>query len=251
MEYLYNVLESLYNSFLFDKIWWKDFGIPLLGAVAIPLLIWGLTWYYGADNAESRREKRELRENLNFLVSVSLGSINGLIFLEKRLQDQLEKEQEAISIIKDKNSGKSFRFDDVCFGFVYDDVFKAVSLEKYAQCIDALPNFVSDIVLIKSLLNSLDAYIVERNHILFSLANSEDMTQKGERSISFLIGDYPAVKGLVNETYRITLLLRNIIANVVKLNNDIKDLKLVPQCYNKEQLDFIKKSEEGFTKQVN
>ena len=85
MEYLYNVLESLYNSFLFDKIWWKDFGIPLLGAVAIPLLIWGLTWYYGADNAESRREKRELRENLNFLVSVSLGSINGLIFLEKRL----------------------------------------------------------------------------------------------------------------------------------------------------------------------
>ena len=231
--------------------WFRDIWIPGAGAILIPVAIAFFTWWFGASRLEKNKELQELRDNLNFLVSVSLGSINGLIFLEKRLQDQLEKERDAISIIKDKNSGKSFRFDDVCFGFVYDDVFKTISIEKYAQCIDVLSNFVSDIVLVKSLLNSLDAYILERNHILFSLANSEDMAQKGERNISFLIGDYPAVKGLVNETYRITLLLRNIIANVVKLNNDIKDLKLVPQCYNKEQLDFIKKSEEGFTKQVN
>ena len=42
------------------------------------------------------------------------------------------------------------------------------------------------------------------------------------------------------------------ISNVTDLDmNDIKKLKLVPQCYNNEQMDFIKESEEGFTPQAN
>ena len=140
--------------------WFRDIWIPGFGAVLIPVAIAFFTWFFGASRLEKNKEVQELRENLNFLVSVSLGSINGLIFLAKRLKDQLEKEQDAISIIKDKNSKRSFMFDDVCFGFVYDDVFKSISIEKYAQCIDYLPSFVSDIVLVKSLLNSLDPALI-------------------------------------------------------------------------------------------
>lgn len=242
-------MQELKTYFTYD--WFRDIWLPAAGAILIPVAIAFFTWWFGASRAEKQKEMKELRENLNFLVSISLGSINGLNFLAKRLQFQLEKEQNALDIIKGEKPEKSFRFDDVCFGFVYDDVFKAVSLEKYAQCIDYISHFVSDIVLVKSLLNSLDAYIMERNHILLSLSNCEDPAQKSDRYISFLIGDYLAVKGLLNNVYRITLLLRNLIANVVKLNNDIKKLKLVPQCYNNEQMDFIKESEEGFTPQAN
>ena len=242
-------MDAVVEHTLYD--WFRDIWLPVTGAILIPIAVAFFTWWFGASRFEKQKEIQELRENLNFLVSISLGSINGLNFLAKRLQFQLEKEQNALDIIKGENPEKSFRFDDVCFGFVYDDVFKAVSLEKYAQCIDYISNFVSDIVLVKSLLNSLDAYIMERNHILLSLSNCEDPAQKSDRYISFLIGDYLAVKGLLNDVYRITLLLRNLIANVVKLKNDIKKLKLVPQCYNNEQMDFIKESEEGFTPQAN
>jgi len=242
-------MDAVVEHTLYD--WFRDIWLPAAGAIFIPVAIAFFTWWFGASRLEKQKEIQELRENLNFLVSISLGSINGLNFLAKRLQFQLEKEQNALDIIKGENPEKSFRFDDVCFGFVYDDVFKAVSLEKYAQCIDYISHFVSDIVLVKSLLNSLDAYIMERNHILLSLSNCEDPAQKSDRYISFLIGDYLAVKGLLNDVYRITLLLRKLIANVVKLNNDIKKLKLVSQCYNNEQMNFIKESEERFTPQAN
>ena len=230
--------------------WWSDIWLPAIGAILVPFAIAFCTWWFGASRAEKNKEIQELRDNLNFLVSIALSSMNGLIFLEKRLQDIVKREKKALSIME-AHSKETFSFDDVFYGFVYDDVFKTVSMEKYAPCIEYIPHFVADITLVKSLLNSLDFFILERNDIIFSIANCEDLEHKRIRNLSQLPRDYESISGLVNETYRITLLLRNIIANVVKLNNDIKDLKLVPQCYNKEQLDFIKKSETEFTKQEN
>ena len=65
-------MPDLCDCFIFKPLWWKDYGIPLLEAVAVPLLVWFLTWYYGAEKAEERKEKRELRDNLNLLLSVCL-----------------------------------------------------------------------------------------------------------------------------------------------------------------------------------
>ena len=47
--------------------WWKDIIIPTTGAIGMPLLVWVLTWYYGAGRAEKQKELRVLRDNLNLL----------------------------------------------------------------------------------------------------------------------------------------------------------------------------------------
>lgn len=68
MDFVCNIPSGIGNilSFLFDKFWWKDYGIPLIGTVGVPLVVWILTRYYGADKAEERKEIRQLKDNLTF-----------------------------------------------------------------------------------------------------------------------------------------------------------------------------------------
>lgn len=76
-----DIWNSFISSFIFDGQWWKDYGIPLFGSIATPMLIWGLTWFYGAGRAEKQKELEKLRDNLNFILSVSVDTISKLISL--------------------------------------------------------------------------------------------------------------------------------------------------------------------------
>ena len=93
MNCLVNIWNSFINSFLFDGPWWKDYGIPLLGAIAIPMLVWLLTWFYGAGRAEKQKELEKLRDNLNLLLN--LVGINIVALLSnKRFVVKMEKQLE-------------------------------------------------------------------------------------------------------------------------------------------------------------
>ena len=59
--------------------WWKDIIIPTTGAIGMPLLVWVLTWYYGAGRAEKQKELRVLRDNLNLLLSFCIDSVDKII----------------------------------------------------------------------------------------------------------------------------------------------------------------------------
>lgn len=238
--------------FFFDKTWWKDYGIPLLGAVAIPLLVWFLTWYYGAEKAEARKEKRDLRDNLNFLVSVSLASINGLKFLHEKLHEVETKERTALDAIANKlANADSINSDDICFGFLYDNVFKAVEEAKYASCISYNKDIVVDIVRVKSLLSSTEQYVNHRNGVVKSLSECENMNIKGQRIFSFILGDHDKIEEFIADVCRITILLRLLIGNIVKINQEIKGLNLEPQLFTDAQMEFMRIAEDEYADYTN
>jgi len=219
------VEHSLYD-------WGKDYGIPLLGAIAVPMLVWWLTWFYGAGRAEKQKELEKLRDNLNFLVSVSLASLNTLIFLGNKIKEVLEKEASAKHVICNNLPSLDASFDDICYGFLFDNVFDVVDETKYAPCIEHNKDFVVDIVRVKSLLNAAEQYITHRNNTIASIANCENLEIKLQRCNAFLLEDYVNFDKYLIDVYRITILLKQIIDSVEKLNISIRELNLLSQPYS-------------------
>lgn len=252
MNCLVNIWNSFINSFLFDGPWWKDYGIPLLGAIGVPMLVWLLTWFYGAGRAEKQKELEKLRDNLNFLVSVSLASLNTLIFLGNKIKEVLEKEASAKHVIcNNLPSLDAYSFDDICYGFLFDNVFDVVDETKYAPCIEHNKDFVVDIVRVKSLLNAAEQYITHRNNTIASIANCENLEIKLQRCNAFLLEDCVNFDKYLIDVYRITILLKQIIDSVEKLNISIRELNLLSQPYTQEHLDFIKNAEKEYNEYLN
>ena len=210
----------------------------------IPVAIAFFTWWFGASRAEKQKEQQELQKNLDFLVSVCLASINGLKFLHGKLHVVEKKEFEAVKTITNKGNVDS---DEVCYGFLFDDVFKTINVEKYASCISYNPNFIVDMVRVKSLLRSTEYYVNQRNDIIKSISECENMTIKLQRLLSFIPNDHEQIESFIADVCRITILIRNLIGDVVKLNQEISDLKLTPQLFTDEQMIFIKKAENEYT----
>lgn len=229
--------------------WFRDIWLPAAGAILIPVAIAFFTWWFGSSRAEKQREIQELREDLNFLVSVCLASINGLKFLSEKLKEIEPKEKITIDLIVNNiPSPTDLNFDDICYGFLFDNVFATVNEAKYKNCISYNTDFIVDIVRVKSLLSSTEQYVSHRNSVIKSLAECEDFNTKLQRCFAFLTNDYKNLRLFLIDVYRITILVKIIISHVVKLNQEIKGLKLTPQLYNQEQMDFIKIAEEEYTK---
>ena len=72
--------HSIYN-------WWKDIWLPAAGAIAIPLLVWWLSWLFGASRAEQQKELRDLRNNLNLLSSILLSTFQSLLSLKENFEN--------------------------------------------------------------------------------------------------------------------------------------------------------------------
>ena len=140
-------MPDLCDCFIFDPLWWKDYGIPLLEAVAIPLLVWFLTWYYGAEKAEERKEKRELRDNLNMLLSVCLSNIIKLI----RHRNELIKIYD-IEITKKETEIDSF-LEEISKIYCINNDFSVIDISKYSSCIAVSENFMMNLIAVKNAWN--------------------------------------------------------------------------------------------------
>ena len=215
--------------------WGKDYGIPFL----IPLLVWWLTWLYGAGRAEKQKELNELRDNLNFLVSVSLTSLNSLIFLKERLQNISVQLKNAVSNTDDITK---IPFDEICYGFVFDNIYANVDLAKYSFCIKYNKDFVSNITLVKSLFNAIDTYVKERNNIVMSIAACENENLKYQRYLGFLKSEPENIAKFLYDINRMTILLAIIIEGVQELSSKIKNLNLVISPFSAEQIEAIKEA---------
>ena len=85
MIFICYIWSNFIISLIVDTNWWKNFGLSLLGSVGVPLTIWLLTRYYGADKAEERKELKELRNNLNLLLSLLYSNIEKMSILREHL----------------------------------------------------------------------------------------------------------------------------------------------------------------------
>ena len=86
--------HSIYN-------WWKDIWLPAAGAIAIPLLVWWLSWLFGASRAEQQKELRDLRNNLNLLSSILLSTFQSLLSLKENFEKYNEELKRLLTEMRD------------------------------------------------------------------------------------------------------------------------------------------------------
>lgn len=201
--------------------WSKDIIIPLIGAIAVPLFIWGLTRHYGADKAEERKEKKELRDNLNLLSSVLSTSIVPLLGLKDiyvKIQQSLQKPLEQYS--EDDLSAISKAF------YTKFSILDIIEPSKYSVCINAYDNFVVDLITIIQSSHILNELVLHRNDLLKDIGNCEDLNAKNLRFLDFIKEEYSNIENNIMLVNKLLLDTKNFIDEIKKLETKITDLKL-------------------------
>lgn len=232
------------NEFHSTFSWWAEIWIPAIGAIVIPISIVFFTWFFGASRAEKQKELETLRNNLNFLISVSLTSINSLNFLSEKIKGIYHKEREALAIQeKEYTFLQDLNIDEICYGFVFDNIYKNIDLEKYSDCVIYDKEFIKNLTLIKSLMNATDTYISERNKILLSISDSENPALKSNRYTNFIISDNKNIAQLLYDVCRIALLLKITLDTIAKIASLNKSLKLINIEYMQNEIDFLQEAD--------
>lgn len=222
--------------------WWKDIIIPLIGAIAVPLLIWGLTWYYGAEKAEERKAKRELRDNLNLLLSVCLDAISKLTSLRSSLLK--------IANIENKKIEEITKYDIREIAKVLSSPidFSLINVANYSPCIAYSENYVLDLLKIISALKIKDFKIDHHNYQIKSISETQDLSSKIIKLKEVIDIEAKELPKFIKEIEGLIILLRNFIATSKDLENKIKRLKLDNIKFNDEQLALFAEIENLNTK---
>ena len=154
----------------------KDYGIPFI----IPLLVWWLTWFYGAGRAEKQKELGELRDNLNLLLNLVGINIVGL-FSIKRFIVKMEKqlEQDKVDIVElEKN--------DFFNKIFFNDFLRQIDIAKYTQCLKVDEQYLNNLITLKSVNFQIHQIILNRNNVLEDIANCENIDMKQSRIEAFI-----------------------------------------------------------------
>ena len=234
MDFVCDICSFIGNSFIFDKIWWKDYGIPLIGTIGVPLVVWFLTRYYGADKAEERKEEKELRDNLNLLSSILLSTFKSLLLLKKNFENFQKVYPLNVSPYDKMNK------IDKCL-FVDFPILNTIEIAKYSPCIKAYGNFVIDLTDIKQGCYILNELIEHRNEILKSIASCEDKHAKGLRIFDFVAEDSEGNLSNLMRTNKLILEIKEIIDKINTLETKIKNLKLEKVTFDKNSLQQVEK----------
>lgn len=64
---------------------WSEIVIPSAGAIFIPLLILGLTWFFGSSRAEKIAEKQKNEENLIYLRSLLFHTLKDFLMFRNKI----------------------------------------------------------------------------------------------------------------------------------------------------------------------
>lgn len=250
MDFVCNIPSGIGNilSFLFDKFWWKDYGIPLIGTVGVPLVVWILTRYYGADKAEERKEIRQLKDNLTFLMAIIRENIKKFLALRTRTAIVID--------IESRKEGSVIQQElEMIFGsLIVADYFEIVDIEKYASCSKYDHYFISNLILLKNIMQMLHRKIEVRNSKMKSAGSIDDLTKDIPAAINILRQDCTENKEFYQEINNVILKSKNLILEIQNIEKELgvsevdlqkftdNDLKLFEQI-QKEYSNYMK--EEG------
>ena len=230
------VVDNMTEHSLYD--WGKDYGIPLLGAIAIPLLVWYLTRFYGADKAEERKELKELRDNLNLLLSVCLDSIKGFIDLRARIIKVNEIEKD----IKNKNTGKYSEKDiDLISQIIISPTYLYIlTPSKYSQCIQYYENYIIDLLSIMSAEKIKNFKIDAYNEVIRNRSMPKNEVEKIRNINEIIRHNLCEYEETLTFIEKAIMSLKNFNDETKKLETKIKDLKLDNVKYTQEQQQVFK-----------
>ena len=237
-------MPDLCDCFIFKPLWWKDYGIPLLEAVAIPLLVWFLTWYYGAEKAEKRKEKRELRDNLNMLLTVCLLSIMKAISYRKELI--------YINDIEKKKSNKKTEdiLNEVSKIFCLSSDFNIINASKYAPCIEYDTNFIMKLVEAKNAMDLVVVKVEHRNNKLYHISKLDNDRTKDILTFDLINLDLFSYEENIKYVDKTIMTLFYLEKRTKDLENKIKGLKLDTTIYSEEQKQLFAELEQKYIKEL-
>ncbi len=217
MDYIWNVFV---NSFFFDGKWWKDYGIPLLGAIAVPMLIWLLTWFYGAGRAEKQKELTELRDNLNLLISLLCGYATSLFTLRRKIIQIQQKMKQIKNLIEHIDNPSLFsRFTSRSF-------LERLDVAKYSPCLQYDEDFLVILMRIQDMAHQLDYLCEDRNNSLRSMVACEDAEAAANRYLSFLMDQPFNLDQMLNLIDACLYQEYNFFTRIKNIESHIKGLKL-------------------------
>ena len=145
MIFICYIWSNFIISLIVDTNWWKNFGLSLLGSVGVPLTIWLLTRYYGADKAEERKELKELRNNLNLLLSLLYSNIEKMSILREHLLCVIDIERRNNIIYPNE-------LNMIFSNLIAENYFEIIDITKYASCIAYDKDFVFNLVQLKNII---------------------------------------------------------------------------------------------------
>ena len=235
MDFICDICSFIGNSFIFDKIWWKDYGIPLLGAVLIPTSV----WYFGSVRAEEQKELKGLRDNLNLLLSVCLDAISKLTSLRSSLLKISNIENKKIEEITNED------VREIAKVLSSPIDFSLINVANYSPCIAYSENYVLDLLKIISALKIKDFKIDHHNYQIKSISETQDLSSKIIKLKEVIDIEAKELPKFIKEIEGLIILLRNFIDTSKDLENKIKRLKLDNIKFNEEQLALFKELEDN------
>lgn len=247
MNFVCDIASCVENmlSFLFDKLWWKDYGIPLIGTVGVPLVVWILTRYYGADKAEERKELKELKNNLNLLLAICFNTMNKLITLHQTIVINHIIEQ-------DKNidpfSKEALQLTSV---YTFPTKMNVLNISNYSACIEYSENYVLMLLDAISAVNIINFKLERRNFYASLIDPREDLNKRILCFQTLVNYDLQEYEGFLKYIDGDILLIRDFIKQTKDLEKKIKGLKLDNIKYSEEQLALFMELEKAFTKTKN
>lgn len=233
-------MDAVVEHTLYD--WFRYIWLPAAGAILIPVAIAFFTWWFGASRAEKQKELRELRDNLNLLLSFCLDTISKLTDLRISLLKISDIENKKI----EKITNEDVREIAKVLSSPID--FSIINVADYSPCIAYSENYVLDLLKIISALKIKDFKIDHHNYQIKSISETQDLSSKIIKLKEVIDIEAKELPKFIKEIGGLIILLRNFIATSKDLENKIKGLKLDNIKFNDEQLALFAEIENLNTK---
>lgn len=233
MDFVYNICNCIGNSFIFDKLWWKETGLPIMDAIAIPLIVWWLSWLFGASRAEKQKELRELRNNLNLLLSISISTVHSLCMFRNNIIRHCEIAKKGIKSLTDADKRNLL--------ITYDaiDEFDSINEANYAPCLKFDSNYLTNLLEIKKSLKVINSRICTRNDDVKRMGTCMTVSELNSLLDIFVWGEVENTDEYISQIEKTVLGIDYLITTTKKMEQKDTDLHLIPVTKDDEYQNFI------------
>ena len=239
MIFICYIWSNFIISLIADTNWWKNFGLSLLGSVGVPLTIWLLTRYYGADKAEERKELKELRNNLNLLLSLLYSNIEKMSILREHLLCVIDIERRNNIIYPNE-------LNMIFSNLIAENYFEIIDITKYASCIAYDKDFVFNLVQLKNIMQIIHKKIVAKNKWVEKLGPLDELSKNTKAILHTIKQDYEGNVIFLYEIDNLILKCQKMVEKIENLPNNIKNLKLNSLTLPNMDFEFFQKIKQEY-----